>query len=165
VLEDHSPRSKQVLLIAHLQAVNSGAAVIDVDCLLQALVLEDQGTGEWANLLGPPELGAGEREFKIPSPPEPFFTSDEAQQLLTKMRGPSPPLQLLPASRDIPMSPDVSHALLVASDLRKKFHADKVEPLHLLAAALQERSEGSDRIFREHGITHEKILQALATEE
>jgi ATP-dependent Clp protease ATP-binding subunit ClpC len=162
MLEDYSQRAKRVLFFARLQAGKDGARAIDVDCLLQALIIEDQGGGEeLTRLLGASPLAGTIEGRSIQSRSKPFFSTEVARQLVSRIRELSSPSQPLPTAEDIPMSAEVAHALKVASDLRKEFQAERVGPLHLLAAALQERSKGADRVFPEYGITQERVLEAL----
>jgi ATP-dependent Clp protease ATP-binding subunit ClpA len=61
----------------------------------------------------------------------------------------------------MPMSDDVVHVLSVAMKLKQKRQTEKVEPLHLLAAGLGEKSNKAARIFLDAGITQKTVLEAI----
>jgi hypothetical protein len=58
----------------------------------------------------------------------------------------------------MPTSPEFQRAFSAAENLRQQFHRAKIEPLDLLAAALNEPCEAS-RLLIDAGITEEKVLQ------
>ena len=62
---------------------------------------------------------------------------------------------------DIPMSAGVKVAFGAAARLRDELKHGEIEPLHLLAAILEDESSRGAQIFREAGITREKVIQFL----
>jgi ATP-dependent Clp protease ATP-binding subunit ClpA len=171
MFEAYSTRAEHVLLVARLKAGERGAEVLGVDDLLAALILEDQGMlrDAAAGLLG---LG---NEFRnllehdgcVVRPLRPhrsFLTSDNASRLLREIQDSLPRSQSVPSSMDMPISPNLEHTLNAAQSLMERFQTDKIEPLHLLAAALAEDSSAGARMFREAGITQAKVLRIITGE-
>ncbi|MBZ5689708.1 MAG: Clp protease N-terminal domain-containing protein [Acidobacteriia bacterium] len=161
MLQDYSQRAKQVLFIARFKTSRDGAYMVDLQHLLEAIVIEDQGGQELSKMFGFDPTAKKIQGHTFESTSTPFFAADLASELLTKIRSfysYSPPTS---TSKDMPLSDELAHALTVAVELRQKTHTDKIEPLHLLAAALGEKSSKATSIFFDAGITQETVLQAI----
>jgi ATP-dependent Clp protease ATP-binding subunit ClpA len=65
-----------------------------------------------------------------------------------------------PGKKGLPASIEFDRILDTAEQLRNEFHHSKIEPLHILAAALREPREAS-RLLKEAGITKDRVMGAL----
>ena len=62
---------------------------------------------------------------------------------------------------DMPVSRDLKNILgLVAKDAHRK-ETKTIEPLHLLAALVEDRDSRLAQLLRDHGITRQKISRVL----
>lgn len=161
MLQYYSQRAKQILFIARFKAGKDGTNAVDLQHLLEAIVIEDQGGQELSKLFGfdPTAQQIQGHTFEFTSTP--FFSSEIASQLLTKIRALSSHSQPVATSQDLPISEDLLHALSIALELKRKFQTERVEPLHLLAAGLEDKSSKPTRIFLDAGITREMALEAI----
>jgi ATP-dependent Clp protease ATP-binding subunit ClpA len=73
-----------------------------------------------------------------------------------------PPAQPIPQSQDMPISAELNHVFNMAKDVKRRFQSGSIEPLHLLAAALDEPSSKASQILLDAGITREKVFEALS---
>ena len=163
-----SLRAAQVLMLARVRAGAEGAEKIDLDHLLAALIMEDQGILLKA-MMG--YLGlASETEIGRPAPivPDPFeslrpfLPADLASDLLQRIQASAVTgRQPVDRSTDMPTADPVANTFKVAHDLAKELHHNQVEPLHLLAAALMEESGVGTAALRRAGITAEKVRHAM----
>ena len=99
VFEQYSKRSRRVIFGARVKAGEYGAPAIDLDHLVEALVLEDEGK------LADARAHDIRNQLRRPgrfSTPSPFFSSESASQILLKIhqerRGGGP----VPDSVDLP---------------------------------------------------------------
>jgi ATP-dependent Clp protease ATP-binding subunit ClpC len=157
----YSERARQVIFVARLKAGQRGAAVIDVDDILVALIIEDQkmGKGLW-ELLGHPGPLHG---FPFKAQP-PFFSAEVASDLLRRIEEVLSRSQAIAISAELPISPGVEQMFSGAIGFRDRFQHSHVEPLHLLAAALADESSQGARILQQAGITQENVLEAIRGE-
>ena len=65
------------------------------------------------------------------------------------------------ASVDLPLSVELQAVFQFAEELRKKLVHERMEPLHLLAGVLQEKSSVFSDQFREAGITQDLVIAKL----
>ena len=161
MLRDYSQRAKQVLFIARVKTSKDGAHMVDLQHLLEAIVIEDQGAQELSKAFGFDPTAKKIQGHTFESTSTPFFAADIASELLTKIRSfysYSPPTA---TSEDMPLSHELAHALTMAAELKQKTGVEKIEPLHLLAAALGEKSSNATNIFFDAGITQEAVLEAI----
>jgi ATP-dependent Clp protease ATP-binding subunit ClpA len=174
-------RARLVLALAGLRAWTRGAATIKTEDALAALVMEDQGEAEEdvPEICRYPDLLTRLQAKSY----TPFLSPDLARRLLAELaalqrdRGeersmesrtrcvgiaspellsqPPPPYAL------VPMSENTSRAFHAADKLRAELHHSELQPMHLLAALLEDDSSRGTEIFRQAGITREKIIQSI----
>lgn len=171
-------RARRVVAESLFAARGRGLDSIDPNALIIGLLLEDQDPESFelneqhprvkeARTMQPQPKGIlFSRECAIPR--EPFFTATVAadvlkhfgadtqeslEQRVTGDRSASKP-------NGMPVSAETRRAFEHAQRLRIELHGDKIEPLHLLAAALREECDAS-RMLNEAGITEQKVLEAL----
>lgn len=135
--------------------------MVDLQHLLEAIVIEDQGAQELSKVFGfdPTEKKIQGHTFDSTSAP--FFAADVASELLTKIRSVYSYSEPTPTSEDMALSHELAHALTIGAELKQKTNSEKIGPLHLLAAALGEKSSKATNIFFDAGITQELVLEAI----
>ena len=162
MFERFSQRARQVVFLARFKAGRRGAAEIGVEDFLVSLVVEDQGkfqeavSGVWKD--GTPLVQPGAL------PQNPFLASEVADELLARLEALSARLQPLPASAEMPLSQAAKNALSRAESLCDEMQDSVIEPLHLLAAILESQKNKAAQVFRDAGITSEKIITLLKRE-
>jgi|SRR5215469_1887983 len=162
MLDDFSPRARQIVFGARFKAGERGATKIETDDFLVSLVLEDQGMLErtvFSKLLE--GEGEGTLVNQIPSH-TPFFSSMLAQALLVKLEKSLPRLQAVALTTEVPLSASLERVFKVAEALRVRLKQNQIEPLHLLAAAMEEKSDQGVKLLQDSGITQEKVLLAIS---
>jgi protein-disulfide isomerase len=163
-----SRRAAFVVMEARRESGKRGASVVDLNSLIAGLIVEDQDQNSMnLNEQDPDVKRSREMEprptlFPLKSwiKREPFFPRELASNLLAKLEDILPKSRGVPDTTPIPTSLEFDRAVSVADNLRQEFHQDRVEPLHLLAAALREPCEGT-KVLQEAGITEEKVLQTI----
>lgn len=161
MVQDYSQRAKQVLFIARFKTSKDGASMVDLQHLLEAVVIEDQGGQELSKMFGVDPTAKKIQGQTLESTSTPFFAADVASELLAKIRSLYSYSAPTSTSKDMPLSHELAHALTVAVELKQKTRTEKIEPLHLLAAALGEKSNKVTSIFLDDGITQETVLEAI----
>jgi len=153
VFEQYSDRARAIVFVARYRSGKDGAAAMDTDHLIEAIIFEDQGKLADAldkeNLLSP-----------IFEPKPHFFSEQFASELLMKIQQMLPHQDPIPTSVDMPVSADLARTFEVAKTLMEDLNHRQVEPLHLLAAALSEQSEAA-KFLSAVGVTSEHVLTAL----
>jgi ATP-dependent Clp protease ATP-binding subunit ClpA len=135
--------------------------MIDLDDLLAALIVEDQNQiPDALRMLGM----TSEFASSAVGTHHPFLTPDAASSLLENIRGSAPQSDAVPTSADMGLSPALKETLAAASDLKKMLQSKKLTPLHLLAALLA-GSHNRVQALQEAGITEEKVLDAIRSED
>jgi ATP-dependent Clp protease ATP-binding subunit ClpA len=129
-----STRTRQIVFAARFKAGERGASLIEVDDLLHGLVLEDQGTLV-ENLFSKLHDGLGSPRNEAPSH-IPFFSQEEAKNLVTRIEARSTATKPIGLSVEIPLSPALERAFDSAKEFQAQFHHHQIEPLHILAAIL-----------------------------
>lgn len=177
-----SERTRAVLYAALGEAKQRGAAYVDVDDLIVALVAEDQDPRATMLFDDTPleELfSPGARTWTERTGRNPFFPPKVAVDVLIKLNSIPSRVDSVATTTGIPISAALDRVLTVASKLPAELHQGEVEitggtdthppgmyqavvPLDLLAAALWEPCEGT-RILQAAGITVEKVLRILRT--
>lgn len=159
MFEKFSQRARQVVFLARFKAGQRGATAIGVGDFLVSLVIEDQGkfqqavSGVWTDdtpLVQPKTF-----------PQNPFLASEIADELLARLEALSARLQPLPMSAEMPLSQASKNALARAESLCDQMQSTEIEPLHLLAGILANQKNKAAQVFRDAGITHEKIVPFL----
>lgn len=160
MFEVYSERANQVIFVARLKAGHRGADMLDVDDILVAFIIEDQMMEKrLLELLDRPDIHGF--PFKAHRP---FFSPDVASDLLRRIEELLSRSQSIAQSAEMPISPGVRRIFYGASDLLDRSQRSKVEPLHLLAAALTDKSSKGAPILQQAGITREKVLEAIRGE-
>lgn len=159
MLELFSQRARQLIFLARFKAGQRGAAAIEIEDLLVAFIIEDQG--EFENAVsslfpnGKPVVQPGGQ------PHRPFLPPELASGLLPRVQALCAQSQPLPKESDMPLSEDGKAILRLADKLRVELQQSSLEPLHLLAAFLEDKSSRAAQLFRKAGITREKVIQFL----
>ena len=160
MLDAFSMRSRQVMFVARLKAGERGARMIEVEDLLAALVLEDQGMSEkiFSNSLG---LGDGDALVsKVPSH-LPFFPPEIAEHLLSRIKDMMPQSDPVGLTDEIPVSAALGSLFDSANQIHAQFQGSQIGPLLLLAAIATQPSTESTELLSECGITPESVFAKL----
>lgn len=159
MFETFSTRARRVVFAARLKAAQRGADMIDVGDLLLGMILEDQGM--MGNLLSNVHEGQGPTPV-LPLPPHsPFFPTETASGLLTRIEELFHKSEPLVHTTEVPLSPELRRAFDGAKDVQNMFHHEQIGPLHLLAAVLAEESSQHTKLLQNIGITKEQVLNKL----
>jgi ATP-dependent Clp protease ATP-binding subunit ClpA len=159
MIDAFSMRAKQIVFAARFRAGERGAKLIDVEDFLLGLVLEDQRMlGK--NLFSKLHDGHGTLLNRASSH-LPFFSKEEAKNLVTSIEALQTQSKPIGLSTEIPLSPALERAFGSAKDFQARFHHSQIEPLHLLAGILTEESSQGVKLLQEFGITQEKVLHQL----
>lgn len=161
-----SERSAKAVLVMRHMAGSRGAASVTLNDLILGLIVEDQDPN--VKLLfgtGPDVLYPSASKQR-----QSFFPASAATYVLARLYELLPRSAPLSDSTDIPISPELYHVLQVANALPARYNQQKVSvhgqssqavvPLDLLAAALQERCDGTE-FLAEVGITEEKVIETI----
>ena len=159
MFEPYSERARRVIFLTRRRAGQRGAAALDIDHLVQALVLEDQG--KFADEMGEPRGAFGEIATSVLRPSVPFFAPQTASAILVKLEQVLPQGKAIPDQEDMPISSALGRAFDDALTLKTELHHEQVEPLHLLAAALAEPSSQASEALLSLGITKEVVMNAM----
>jgi hypothetical protein len=163
MFENYSEQALKVLFIARLKAGELGAEALDLKHLLSALIIENQG-GELAK----PLLGIKISEHYATGPHSfatrahlPFFAKNVAEDLLRKLEtGTSS--KKVPPSVDLCISAQLQRVLAKADALKAEFpKQDRIDPLHLLAAALADHSDEAVKMFEDSGVTYDVVCTVI----
>ena len=157
LLENFSDRSRIIIFLSRKDAGSRGAAALEPGDLLQAIINEDQG--ELAKRFAGHVIQSGPIQ-----PPQPFFSADVASKVLFRLHSILPQQEPVEDSVDMPMSPKLEHTFHTATTLAQELHHPQVQPLHLVAAILDEPCSEAAEILGEAGITKEGIMQALRSQ-
>jgi ATP-dependent Clp protease ATP-binding subunit ClpA len=165
MFERYSEPARRVIMLAVWSAQKRGAAYIEPEDLLHALIREDRR--EFAAAMV--EMHPNQPRIEQPAEDRrPFFTDTVAQSLIQELHeqpvlltAEPPGGRLEPVPHvDLPVSRDLKHILTVAaSDTVSKI----IQPLHLLAAIVEDRDSRLAQLLWQHGITRQKVAEALNT--
>lgn len=159
MIDPFSMRAKQIVFAARFKAGARGASLIEVEDFLVGLVLEDQG------MLGQTvfsKLHDGRGTLLNNSPSHiPFFPEEVAKNLVTRIDELLPQIKPVGLSIEIPLSSGLKRVFGSAKALQDQFPHGQIEPLHLLAAILTEKSSHCAKLLQEFGITPEKVMDRL----
>jgi ATP-dependent Clp protease ATP-binding subunit ClpA len=155
----YSQKTREALFLARQEARIRGAELIEVADVLVALVIEDQENFLDA-LSRYPGVGVSLPHMEA-RPHRHFLTRGLAADLLKGLESLRARSQPLPPATAQTMSAGMKRAFSVAARLRDEMTHAEIEPPHLLAAILEDESSRSAQIFREAGITREKVIQFL----
>jgi len=160
MLDDFSPRSRQILFAARFKVGERGASMIDTDDFLVGLVLEDQGMLE-KEIFSSIFEGQGTPLNKAQSH-IPFFSAKVAEDLLANLKKNLPQSRPIALTTEVPLSASLERLFDSAKAVQTRFRHSQVEPLHLLAAVLTEEAGESVKLLQDSGITLEKVLLTLS---
>ncbi|HEU5415886.1 MAG TPA: Clp protease N-terminal domain-containing protein [Candidatus Angelobacter sp.] len=146
-----------IIFLSRKDAGSRGAASLEPGDLLQAIISEDQG--ELAKRLVGHVIQSGPIQ-----PPQPFFSADVASKVLFRLHSILPRQEPVEDSVDMPMSPTLEHTLHAATTLAQELHHPQVQPLHLVAAILDEPSSEAAEILRQAGISNEAVIETLRSQ-
>jgi ATP-dependent Clp protease ATP-binding subunit ClpA len=164
MLENFSRRATRVISEARREAGKRGVNQIDVNSLIIGFITEEQdpnslelnaqGKRATETIQRPMLLPATHWQERGPS----LLSQEVAGSFLAQLNEILPRCTPVPDTAEMPTSPEFQRAFSAAENLRQQFHRAKIEPLDLLAAALNEPCEAS-RLLIDAGITEEKVLQ------
>ena len=155
VFDKFSDRARQLIFLARLKAGQRGGKSIETEDLLAAFIIEDQGGfADAASNWG--ENGTWVIQHE-PATRESFLAPETADALLAKLEALSPQSQPLPNSAEMPLSQASQNAITRADARHDEMQHNWIEPLHLLAAILEHQNSKAAQIFRDDGMTREKI--------
>jgi hypothetical protein len=140
-----------------------GSATVEIEDLILSIVIEDQG-GFLEELSKTPGVGIDVRYW--PQPHRPYPPQDVAKDLCIRMEalcGRSEPLP--PPGTAKAVSGGVKYLFDVADLLRETLRQSKLEPIHLLAAAVWVESSPAAQMLRDAGITRDSALTAARGED
>jgi ATP-dependent Clp protease ATP-binding subunit ClpC len=166
MFERYSERARRLIFMALWSARRRGGPYIEPEDLLHALIREDRGefatlsTEVFPGISGPIEIPA--------SGHRPFFSDDAARNLLGKLHeGTDSPNLETPGSKrepvpqvDMPVSHSLKHVLALVAEAHQN-DIETVEPLHLLAAILEDQTSKAAQLLRDQCITPQKVAKGL----
>jgi len=153
----YSNRTRNVLFLSRQEAGMHGSRTIEVEHMLIALILEDQGSFLDA-LFRYDGVGVDMSCLDL-RPHQSFLTHERANELLARIEARCSRTQPLPKGLYLPMSPGLKRALNEAAILRDQLCQRQIEPSHLLAAIVGDESSWGAGIFRQAGVTRANIIQ------
>jgi ATP-dependent Clp protease ATP-binding subunit ClpC len=158
MFDHYSERARRVVFLARVAAGKRGATYVDTEDLLVALIREDQRQFLMATRAMSP--GRGSPPPEQAHLPEPFFSEDMAESLLQASEGPpqGPPV---PQGTDMPISEAMKKALKLAAEIADRHQHKMVQPVHLLAAVVEDREDPLAKLLADHGINRRKVKEAL----
>lgn len=159
MFDKFSERARQLVLLACLKAGQRGSREVEIEDLLTAFIIEDQG-----GFVDTVSRGQGDITWVIQkdSPTrKSFLTSEIAGALLAQLNALDLPCQAPPNSAEIPLSQASQNALSRVDSFHNEMHHGRAEPLHVLAAILEDQSCKAAQIFGDAGITREEIVPFL----
>jgi len=162
VFETFTERARRVVFAARFKTGQRGGDAIDVDDLVVALILEDQGMlGSLFRQLHPELPSSG---FAFPKENASLFIPPGvASDLLPKIERLLPQSDALPTTAEISASLALKSVLGDAQALQRQLNQNQIEPLHLWAAVLGKSSQAAE-LLRQAGIDREQALRMLQEE-
>jgi len=158
MFDNFSLRANRVIFGTRVKAGRRGAEALDVGDLMSAIILEDQEMiRELAGYEGDAEMG---HPIGL-QPHTPFFSKSSASDLLAALETLLPRSSPIPDSRDMTMTPDLRRIFQSAESGLEELHHKQVDPLHLLAAALELPSRPEVDLLTRAGISEENVRAKL----
>jgi ATP-dependent Clp protease ATP-binding subunit ClpA len=159
MFECYSDRARRTIFMARVLAGRRGAESIEMRDLAEALVREDRG--EYAIIL---DMDPDARHSEPSENPAPgFFPPAVAGRILHSMKSPAVGVPVA-QSIDMPLADDAKQVLHQAYAISRRLHHEQVEPLHLLAAVLDQPATSTAHLLTGHGVTRAQIDEALGAE-
>ena len=154
-----SSRSRIVVFVARLVAGERGSTTIDAGDLLVGLIHEDQGAH--GSMLSKFSGGEGAVSRFPASTHKNFFDPTIATELLTSIEESLQHQEPIPPWIEIPLSDGLTRVFEAAESYRNQFQQKQVEPLHLLAAILNDQGSVASRELLSAGIIQEEVFESL----
>lgn len=158
----YSSRTRNVNYLARLRARLRGSVIIELEDLLTALLIEDQGG--FPQALAEARIGIDITHVDL-RPHPPAFAAKLADDLISRIQALCRHDEPLPLDASIPLSTDCQRAFTTANLLRIALGRREITVLHLLAATLTESGKKPVQVFLEAGITAELALNAAKNTE
>jgi hypothetical protein len=155
--EAYSSRVHRILMLTRLAAGQRGAAVAEIEDLLLALVVEDQGGPQGSQVK---LFGTHSADLRDPQPHSPFLSAQVAQSLLARLEAACPRSEPIPAAREIPASGELQHVLATAAAWRDELGRPELRPLHLFLALTSGEPTRVAKMLASEGVTHESVVSA-----
>src|SRR5579875_656561 len=159
MFEVYSFRAQQVIFLARLKAGQRGAEAVEVADLLAALIIEDQegfskALSDIRNL--PKSAAKADRKTHAP-----FFLPELASDLLASLPEMHTNSRASPNELELLLSQSAVRVFERAVSLCAELQHRYVQPLHILAAILDNRSSRVAQILDRAGITREGVLKSV----
>ena len=173
---DFSDRARRIVLFSRMLAGRRGATAIEVEHLIEALVVEDQG--DFLKAFREDASGAVR-----PMPQyRAFLSAETAAEIQRRLEPLLPKANPLPDSVDMPVSEALKELFATATKLGEELRGEParpsriqvghpvrpsriqvghVEPLYLLAAALSAETSATAEVLKQAGITKEAVIAAI----
>jgi hypothetical protein len=162
-LQDYSTRAKYVLFLARIKAGEDGADSVGLRHLLSAIIAEDQSDQKLPQFESLTPTAGHIRGRESRERHSSFFSPESAALLTSKLEAlASSGSSSLAMTQDMPVSEEVNTAMAVALRLGQSIHAEKVEPLHLLAAAMEQKSDSAVRALLDAHVTQDEVLRRVS---
>ena len=167
IFNDYSQRAKRVMVISRLKAALRSSSYVDVIDLVSAILVEDQGDKLATPLLGIPlddnyytsiESVASRRLH------QPLLSLEGAAEALTKLEEGIIAAKPTATVGDAPLSRALEEILNAARTVAMESSKERVTPLILLAAVLNQPHGREAVILRDVGITPERLQQLIEKE-
>jgi hypothetical protein len=127
-----------VIAASSAEARQRGAPAVGVDSLVIALITEDQDPNVRSLLA---QIAPAETPYPSEPTHNEFFAPEVATELLAQLNANLPRSATRLDTAEVPTAAELGRTLHAATRLREQLHHRRVEPLHLLAAALGEDCE------------------------
>ncbi len=152
MFDQFSERARIVILLARLSAGHRGAAAIDYEHLVDAILREDD-----QKRLPPPFNDPNISHWKKRRA---FFTDETASEVLSELESVPASGIAIADSADMPLSVGLGTTLVEVVTLAAESKHKMVEPLHLLAAVLAKDLPVAEQL-RRHGVTLDAVRAAI----
>jgi hypothetical protein len=164
---DFSERARRIVFFSRILAGRGGAPGIEVEHVIEALILEDQT--EYPKMFSETTVAAAAVPHRA------FFAAEVAAEV---RRGLEPLMpskgKSLPTSVDMPLSDAAQRLLMAAKELGEdlcgelttaRVLVERVQPLHLLVAALSDDASATAEVLKQAGIAKETVIAAIKSGE
>ena len=153
----YSMRAIRAIFAARYKAGERGSAVIDVGDLVVGLVLEDQGRmGDVRFQPSPGDVVIDELDAHPP-----FIQSEAAARLLLSVDNSLTHSTPVSTSVGLPVTAGLQAVFKIAEEVREELGHERIEPLHLMAGILREKSGLFSNELQAVGITQDLVMAKL----
>ncbi len=158
----YSERTIAVYFLARRQAMVRGSATVEIEDLILGIVVEDQG-GLLEELSKPLGVKIDLAHMRLPH--RPYLPRDVANDLRVRLEALCRRSAPLPPGTETALSGSAKYLFEVADLLRETLRQSKLEPIHLLAAAVWVESSSAVQMLRDAGITRDSVVRAARGED